>query len=204
MGKRTKSVKIHKGKRISRKRHQKGGFWNKLKEMVGLSDSDETQIQQQPQSTVTSGSNGSSGILGSVTNFFGNITQQGENLLGNAESFIGEKSSQISNSVSEGITDLREKGANLIAPTSAPTPVEQVPAETIPETEVSSNVNNPNPAGGSKRKKNKSMKGGDISSEAAPVSGLKVAKPTYWMSGGKRRTSSLKKNKRSRSKSCKK
>jgi hypothetical protein len=192
--------KSNKSVKKGRKRAQKGGegMWNNFKKMVGLSNEEEaipsssSQVSQSP---------------GGVSGFMGNVTQNAENLLGNAESFIGNTTSQISNSVTSGVDNLRAKGAALIAPSSEPnvaakgqeqlvtTQNAPVTTQNAPVTTQNAPVAAQDAAVGGRRKK--SLKGGsNIASSAAPVHGLNVAKPTYWINGGRKR--SQKKSKKSK------
>jgi hypothetical protein len=89
-------------------------------------------------------------------------------------------------------------------PTEAPVVAEPVEAPVVAEPVVSepsiqSSVYNP--LGGRRRRKMKGGKG--LVNNASPVSGLNVAKPTYWigsksMNGGSRRKRRQRKSKKSR------
>ena len=180
---RTKSVK--KG----RKRTQKGGFWNSLKKSMGFSVGDETQFQPPPQNN---------GIFGSVTNFFGSVAQKSENLLTEGQNKIqkglsvaSEKVKQTRESMGEAIAGTNDQ--NAIAGTNDQNEMavdkSQIAAD---QSQMAADPYASQSAGGRRKKK---LKGGNgIEYNASPVQGLKVAKPTYWISGGKRRSNKKRKN----------
>jgi hypothetical protein len=194
MANRTKSVK--KG----RKRTQKGGFWNSLKKSMGFSGGDETQL---PPSQ-------NNGIFGSVTNFFGSVAQKSEDLLTQGQNKLQEGLSIASEKVNEGRESLGKAISGSSDQTSMAANQNQIAADqnqiaadqnqmAADQNQIAADQNqmsayqNGSQSVGGRRKKN--LKGGNrLAYHASPVQGLKVAKPTYWMSGGKRRSHKKRKN----------
>ena len=184
---RTKSVK--KG----RKRTQKGGFWNSLKKSMGFSGGDETQLQP-PQNN---------GIFGSVTNFFGSVAQKSEDLLTQGQNKIqeglsvaSEKVNQTRESLGEAIAGTNDQNAMAADQSQMAADQSQMAVDqsqmSADQSQMAADPYASQSAGG-RRKKN--LKGGNgIEYNASPVQGLKVAKPTYWISGGKRRSNKKRKN----------
>ena len=201
MANRTKSVK--KG----RKRTQKGGFWNSLKKSMGFSGGDETQL---PPSQ-------NNGIFGSVTNFFGSVAQKSEDLLTQGQNKLQEGLSIASEKVNEGRESLGKAISGSSDQTSMAANPNQIASDqnqiasdqnqiaadqnqmaadqnqiAADQSQMSAYQNGSQSVGG-RRKKN--LKGGNgLAYNASPVQGLKVAKPTYWISGGKRRSHKKRKN----------
>jgi len=177
---RTKSVK--KG----RKRTQKGGFWNSLKKSMGFSGGDETQFQP-PQNN---------GIFGSVTNFFGSVAQKSEDLLTQGQNKIqeglsvaSEKVNQTRESLGDAIAGTNDQNAMAADQSQMAADQSQMAAD---QTQMAADPYASQSVGG-RRKKN--LKGGNgLEYNASPVQGLKVAKPTYWITGGKRRSNKKRKN----------
>ena len=125
---------------------------------------------------------------------------------------IGEGFDSVKNTTTTALSDVLSKTSNAVAdaahsvadtikPTTTETSVTENPFSEGPTT-LAPSTSGPTtlapstsgPTGGRKKKR----KGGtNISTNAAPVHGLRVATPTYWIKGGKSRT---KRKKRSKSK----
>jgi len=160
--------------RTSRRRSQKGGLFGFFESPV-----DPNAPPKQGWGSWFSGA--TTGASGALTNVTDSVTQGASNL----GSSIG---STLNSTV-----DLTGS-----TPVEAPVVEEPVVAEPV-DSPIQSSVYNP--LGGKRRRKMKGGKG--LVNNASPVSGLNVAKPTYWIpnqsiKGGSRRKRRQRKSKKSR------
>ena len=213
MGRKTKSNKRTK----NHKKSQRGGLsLNPLNWFKG--DNNEVGgAMLQPESVVQPQQE--SGIFSGITGFFGKASEKGQGLLQGAEGFIGEQTNKLSSTVTEGISNIREKGADILNPKTNEANLQAQAQDAnlqaqdanlqaqdtnlqAQDTNLQAQEGMPASVGGRRRKMKGVMKGvmkggkADLSYYAAPVHGLKVAEPKYWISGGTKRKS--KKSKKSR------
>jgi hypothetical protein len=160
--------------RQTKKRSQKGGF-------LGLfSDGD--------QENIIPGSSDSGSSWLNFGSLWEKTKQTTSGLVGQANDLVGNTANAVSSSVAQGVSsasNLLNQDVPLNNNSSVAAPI----APTISQSDTS--VISSNPAGGKRRsrsrsnKRSKSMKGGKnglgISYYATPVSGLAVAKPTFWI-----------------------
>jgi hypothetical protein len=167
--------------RTSRRRSQKGGLFGFFESQVV----DPNAPPKQGWGSWFSGA--TTGASGALTNVTNSVTQGASNL----GSSIG---STLNSTVD--LTGSTPTEAPVVAePVEAPVVAEPV----VSEPSIQSSVYNP--LGGRRRRKMKGGKG--LVNNASPVSGLNVAKPTYWigsksMNGGSRRKRRQRKSKKSR------
>jgi len=163
--------------RTSRRRSQKGGLFGFFESPV-----DPNAPPKQGWGSWFSGA--TTGASGALTNVTDSVAQGASNL----GSSIG---STLNSTV-----DLTGS-----TPIEAPVVAEPVVAEPVVASEAPIQSSVYNPLGGRRRRKMKGGKG--LVNNASPVSGLNVAKPTYWigsksMNGGSRRKRRQRKSKKSR------
>ena len=170
--------------RTSRRRSQKGGLFGFFESQVV----DPNAPPKQGWGSWFSGA--TTGASGALTNVTDSVTQGASNL----GSSIG---STLNSTVD--LTGSTPTEAPVVAePVEAPVVAEPV----VSEPSIQSSVYNP--LGGRRRRKMKGGKGGlGLTYYATPVSGLNVAKPTYWIpnqsiKGGSRRKRRQRKSRKSR------
>ena len=166
----------HRTSRRRRRRSQKGGSWYNPSSWFGSSDQAVVPIvdQNAPKKS----------IFDSITDSANNAVSGASNALTN----VTTSATQGASAAVNGASDTLNSNVDLTG--------------SIP---VEAPIGSPyNPSGGRRRRKMKGGKGGlGLTYYATPVSGLNVAKPTYWIpnqsiKGGSRRKRRQRKSRKSR------
>jgi hypothetical protein len=165
-------------RRTKRRRNQKGGFWP-------FTNSDVTSSTQ------------SQGWGDYFSNWGNKAKESTSGLLNSANSLVGQAATTVTDTANQAVAST---GSMLNQNIEMSSP-EQVQPQLQPQQNIvqpQQNIVQPQPIGG-KRRIRRSMKGGKVLTYyASPVSGLKVAEPTTWIGGSRKRKNKGKKSRRTR------
>jgi hypothetical protein len=197
-------VKRTKSHRITKRRRQHGGAWYNpgswFQETSGENtggignffssgiDALKTGVSSAEQGLTNIGNSASETLSGAKKSFGESVANVGDKLSGNASTNV-EPDMQTQQDMQAQNVNLQAQDVNLQAQDA------NLQAQ---DANLQAQDANQQAIGGRRRKMKGVMKGGkaDLSYYAAPVHGLKVAEPKYWISGGTKRKS--KKSRKSR------
>jgi len=155
--------------RQTRKRNQKGGAWYNP---LTWGQSQDPNVPRRSWSEWFSGTSN-------------NVIQSADNAVGSAANFISSGAQNAYSSVFSSNTPTVTGSPPVTGPppaTGSPTVTAPLSTDSLSTASVSSNSST---IGGKRRKRSRRMKGGykeNLAYYAAPVQGLQVAAPTYWVS----------------------